>query len=86
MNDLVYRFNKERWDTLVKADALFSRPWLTETKDSALQRLDPSGRLGNVSGKDVLCLAGGGGQQSVAFALNGSRVSVFDLSDGQLQR
>lgn len=86
MNDRVYHFNKKRWDTLVNADALFSRPWLTETKESALKRLDPSGRLGSLSGKDVLCLAGGGGQQSVAFALNGSRVSVFDLSDGQLQR
>jgi ubiquinone/menaquinone biosynthesis C-methylase UbiE len=31
-------------------------------------------------------LAGGGGQQAVAFALNGCRVSVFDISEGQLQR
>ncbi len=84
--DSVYRFNKERWETLVKADALFSRPWLDETKESALRRVDPSGRFGSLDGKDVLCLAGGGGQQAVAFALNGAHVTVFDLSEGQLKR
>jgi ubiquinone/menaquinone biosynthesis C-methylase UbiE len=31
-------------------------------------------------------LTGGGGQQAVAFALNGCRVSVFDISEAQLQR
>jgi 2-polyprenyl-3-methyl-5-hydroxy-6-metoxy-1,4-benzoquinol methylase len=84
--DTVYRFNKDRWEALAKADALFSRPWLSETPESALQRLDPSGRFGKLSGKDVLCLGGGGGQQAVVFALNGCRVSVFDISEGQLQR
>jgi ubiquinone/menaquinone biosynthesis C-methylase UbiE len=84
--DSVYRFNKERWDLLAKANALFSRPWLGLTKGSALARIDPSGRLGNLQNRDVLCLAGGGGQQSVAFALNGARVTVFDISQGQLDR
>ena len=49
--DPVYRFNKDRWEALVKADALFTRPWLNETSESARQRLDPSGRLGDLSGK-----------------------------------
>jgi ubiquinone/menaquinone biosynthesis C-methylase UbiE len=84
--DSVYRLNKDRWDALVEAKALFTRPWLSETPQSARKRLDPAGRLGDLSDNDVLCLAGGGGQQSVAFALNGSRVSVFDISEGQLQR
>jgi ubiquinone/menaquinone biosynthesis C-methylase UbiE len=84
--DAIYRFNRDRWEALAKADALFSRPWLTETKESALRRLDPSGLLGDVDGKDVLCLAGGGGQQAVAFGLNGAHVSVFDISAGQLER
>lgn len=84
--DSIYRFNKERWEMLVKAGALFSRPWLDETKESALRRVDPAGLFGCLDGKDVLCLAGGGGQQAVAFALNGARVTVFDLSEGQLQR
>ena len=34
----------------------------------------------------VLCLACGGGQQSVALALLNANVTVFDLSEGQLDR
>ncbi len=34
----------------------------------------------------MLCLAGGGGQQSAAFALLGANVTVVDLSAEQLQR
>jgi 2-polyprenyl-3-methyl-5-hydroxy-6-metoxy-1,4-benzoquinol methylase len=48
--------------------------------------LDPEARLGDVARKDVLCLACGGGQQSVAFALLAAKVTVFDLSEAQLQR
>jgi SAM-dependent methyltransferase len=84
--DSVSRFNKARWEALVQANALFSRPWLNENKESARQRLDPQGRLGSLEGKDVLCLAGGGGQQAVAFALNGALITVFDISEGQLER
>jgi SAM-dependent methyltransferase len=39
-----------------------------------------------MSGKEVLCLAGGGGQQSIAFALLGAKVTVADLSEEQLQK
>ena len=84
--DAVSRFNQDRWEALVQARALFTRPWLNETQESTRQRLDPEGRLGTLAGKQVLCLAGGGGQQAVAFALNGAQVTVFDLSAGQLER
>jgi SAM-dependent methyltransferase len=80
------RYNIERWKALVDANALFTRPALNLDPVSARARVDPEGRLGDVAGKNVLCLAGGGGQQSVAFALLGANVTVFDLSDGQLQR
>jgi len=46
----------------------------------------PLGGLGNLRDKDVLCLAGGGGQQAAAFGLLGAKVTVFDLSETQLQR
>lgn len=36
-------------------------------------------------GRDVLCLAGGGGGQSVQLALMGARVTVLDLCAGQLE-
>ena len=49
--------------------------------------MDPSdvSVLGDVEGKDVLCLACGGGQQSAVFALLGARVTVVDIAQGQLE-
>jgi len=40
--------------------------------------------LGDVEGKDVLCLSCGGGQQSALFSLLGGHVTVVDLAQGQL--
>ena len=37
------------------------------------------------SGKNVLCLASGDGQDSVAFGLLGAKVTLLDLSDVQLE-
>jgi SAM-dependent methyltransferase len=42
--------------------------------------------VGNIEGKDVLCLASGGGQQSSAWAILGANVTVVDLSETQLER
>ena len=84
--DEIAKYNMERWRALVEANALFTRPALNLNPASARDSLDPEGRLGNLEAKDVLCLACGGGQQSAAFALLGAKVTVFDLSDAQLQR
>jgi SAM-dependent methyltransferase len=84
--DSVADYNRKRWDALVGADALFTRPYLNLDPEAARERLDPEGRLGDVRAKRVLCLAGGGGQQSVAFALLGAEVTVLDLSPAQLRR
>jgi SAM-dependent methyltransferase len=84
--DEIARYNRERWEALARADALFTRPALALTRETAAQRIDPEGRLSDLAGRRVLCLAGGGGQQSVAFALLGARVTVLDLSPGQLAR
>ena len=84
--DKITRYNMERWKALVGANALYTRPALNLDPDSARELLDPEGRLGSVEGKEVLCLACGGGQQSAAFALLGARVTVFDLSEDQLRR
>jgi SAM-dependent methyltransferase len=46
--------------------------------------MDPRQLLRNVAGKNVLCLASGGGQQSAVFGLLGAQVTVLDLSQGQL--
>jgi SAM-dependent methyltransferase len=84
--DELANYNIERWNALVEANAVFSRPALQLDPRSAQQAIDPERRFGNLAGTAVLCLACGGGQQSVAFALLGADVTVLDLSDAQLQR
>lgn len=88
MRDEVYRYNEDRWQALVEADALFTRPMLDldAEKARAYLGLERLGIPGDLAGRRVLCLAGGGGQQSAAFALLGADVTVFDLSSGQLER
>ena len=84
--DELTKYNIARWKALVEANALFTRPALSLDPSSARDMLDPEGRLGDVASKDVLCLACGGGKQSIAFALLNANVTVFDLSEAQLNR
>lgn len=84
--DEVARYNLERWKALADADALFTRPHRHLTPEAARESIDPENLLGEMAGKSVLCLAGGGGQQSAAFALLGAKVTVFDLSPEQLEQ
>jgi SAM-dependent methyltransferase len=84
--DDVAQYNINRWKALAQADAVFTRPYLNLDAASAREKLDPDGQLGEVNDKAVLCLAGGGGQQSAAFSLLGAAVTVVDLSEAQLQR
>lgn len=86
MMDDIANYNRHRWNALARADALFTQSALHLDPTSARRKLDPEGRLGEVAGKQVLCLASGGGQQSAAFALLGASVTVCDLSEAQLQR
>lgn len=48
---------------------------------------DPVDRImtEGVQGENVLCLAGGGGQQSAVFSLLGANVTVLDLTPEQLE-
>jgi len=85
MDDLS-RYNRDRWEELAKANVSFSRPALDLDERSARLMVDPEGVMGVVTGKSVLCLAGGGGQQSAGFALLGTEVTVLDFCETQLQR
>ena len=85
MDDLA-RFNKERWDDLARAGVEYSKPWLGLDEETALLEVDPFGFAGEIEGKEVLCLGAGGGQQSAAFGLLGAWVTVWDLSETQLER
>jgi SAM-dependent methyltransferase len=85
-HDDIARYNKERWEALARAYVPYSRPALDLNAHSAREMVDPHGFIRGFVGKDVLCLAGGGGQQSAAFGLLGANVTVLDLSQTQLQR
>lgn len=80
------KFNEKKWDELVRSDVPCSRPNFKLTPKDAKENLDKDGVFGNLKGKNVLCLASGGGQQSIGFALLGANVSVVDFSAEQLEK
>lgn len=84
--DEIAAFNQSQWDELAGKGVEFARPFLNLTPDSAWAMVDPHRLLGDLAGKDVLCLASGGGQQSAAFLVLGARVQVLDLSAAMLER
>ena len=84
--DDIAAFNKERWEALVKAGVAYSRPFLDIDEAKARRFVDRYGFLGDVTDKEVLCLAAGGGQQSVAFSYLGAHATVLDLTEGQLEK
>ena len=97
--DKVGATNKQHWERLVAEGCGFTQPWLD--LDRALLQdyihgrlqdapepyilLYPASFFAGVGGKDVLCLASGGGQQSAVFGFLGARVTVVDLIEGQLE-
>lgn len=84
--DEIFRTNRERWNALANAEVEWSRPFLDYTPQQAAAYVYRYGILKDVSRWNVLCLASGGGQDSVALGLLGARVTVLDLSDVQLAR
>lgn len=84
--DEIARYNRDRWEALAQAGVEYSIPYLDLTPETARQAVDPNGILPQIAGKDVLCLASGGGQQSAAFALLGASVTALDITPTQLER
>jgi len=84
--DEISAFNQSQWDELAGKGVEHARPFLNLTPEIARAVVDPYGLLGSLTGKDVLCLASGGGQQSAAFHVLGARVQVLDLSEAMLDR
>lgn len=97
-NDDIARHNRRRWTEWVANGEVYTRPWLELKRETvhayAQGELDvlpepyryiyPQFILKDVTGRDVLCLASGGGQQSVVFGLLGAKVTVLDLTEAQL--
>lgn len=92
--------NKRLWERLAKDGCGFTVPWL-DLDIAAVQRcadgaqlpripdpmsaMWPASLLAGLEGKDVLCLASGGGQQSAVMGLLGAKVTVVDLSERQIE-
>ncbi|MCA8997914.1 MAG: class I SAM-dependent methyltransferase [Planctomycetaceae bacterium] len=73
--------NQRAWDDLVRSQSQFAKVATDEECAQPLLTLDSKGWLpGSVKGLDVLCLAAGGGWQSILYACAGARVTVVDLS------
>jgi SAM-dependent methyltransferase len=93
------RIIERLWDREVEAGCGFTVPALNLTRELIEEYLagrrdalsgmedsmEPRHVLEGVEGKEVLCLASGGGQQSAVFGLLGAQVTVLDLCEGQLR-
>lgn len=86
--------NRQAWNREARGGIVWSIPASDDVIEAA-RRDDwrviltpklpvPRDWFGDIHGKDVLCLASGGGQQVPIFAAAGARVTSFDLSDEQL--
>ncbi len=84
--DHINKTNRERWNALANANVEWSQPFLDYTSEKAAAYIGRYDIIQDVAGKKVLCLASGGGQDSVCFGLLGAEVTVVDLADTQLER
>lgn len=90
------RHNRAVWNRLSREGSVWARPVDAETVARAragewqiilTPKLPvPREWLGEVRGRDLLCLASGGGQQVPVLAAAGARVVSFDLSEEQLDK
>lgn len=87
--------NRAAWDKYVQEGNEWSTPVSSEVVERARtgdwsivligrEPVDRSWLPTDLTGRDVLCLASGGGQQGPVLAAAGARVTVFDNSPGQL--
>ena len=89
-------YNESAWDKAVRDGNVWTIPVSDEAVNAARHgeynivltpmKPVPHDWIGDVVGKDVLCLASGGGQQGPIFAAFGANVTVFDNSPAQLER
>jgi SAM-dependent methyltransferase len=77
--------NRAAWNRLSNGSQFAKVATDDECRDP-LKTLDGRGWLPpSVRGLDVLCLASGGGWQSILYASAGARVTVVDISPGMLE-
>ena len=90
----VLQLNQQGWNRRVEEADVWTQPVSSEKIERARggdwsilltpNRPVPRAWLGDVAGRDILCLASGGGQQGPVLAAAGAHVTVFDASTRQL--
>lgn len=92
----IRKHNSQSWDKAVEDKSEWSRP-VSKKIIAAARRgewdviLTPTEKVprewfGEIKGRDVLCLASGGGQQAPVLAAAGANVTSFDNSAKQLEQ
>jgi ubiquinone/menaquinone biosynthesis C-methylase UbiE len=83
----VYEQNRRVWDARVRQRLAHTGVASESDFHNPLRAVDARGWLGaSVAGQRVLCLAGGGGFESVLLATAGAEVTVVDLSPAMLEQ
>lgn len=92
----IQQHNSAAWDKLADNNIEWSIPVSPDDIERARNgdweviltpiKAVPREWFGDVRGKDILCLASGGGQQAPILAAAGARVTSFDASAGQLEK
>ncbi len=92
----IHEHNSKAWDKLAEENIEWSVPVCAEEIENARRgvweiiltpiKSVPREWFGEVKGKDILCLASGGGQQAAILAAAGANVTSFDASAKQLER
>jgi len=92
----IIKHNQQAWDGLVRSGNRWTVPVSSDEIAAARngdwqivltpQKPVPRQWFGDLSDRDVLCLASGGGQQGPVLAAAGGNVTVFDNSPAQLQQ
>lgn len=92
----IREYNRQAWDRAVTKGNRWTVPVTSSAVAAALRgewelvltptKPVPRAWFGEVAGREVLCLASGGGQQGPILAAAGARVTVLDNSPAQLAR
>lgn len=95
MNEIL-EHNRLAWNKEVQNGNIWTIPVKKDEIDAAAKgdfkivltpyKPVPKHWLENITGKNILCLASGGGQQGPILAAAGAHVTVFDNSDEQLKK
>ncbi len=81
----IVEHNRRAWDGLARSGHRFARPATDQEFSDPLKVLDSWGWYGgSVKGKQLLCLAAGGGRYGPLFAAAGAIVTIADASPEML--